>query len=201
MVINGYVTPALENAQIFLSCRLGIPHKEVISTCTNEAVWSPDVSLLDLECQHKLTNNHSTTGDCEQLFSAIGIYRILNHTNNISYSEGSLMDFQCIHTPYQIDPLFTTQCQAGQWDPHPRDVCDQGVTINVGYGWSMPSNSHLQILVYVTNYYVGWEIQVIASLGVVIVFLCVIIIGTLLTIIHKHHKKGTSSVYSYSYVY
>ena len=134
MVINRYITPALENAQIFLSCRPrpGFPHKEVISTCTSEAVWSPDISLLDHECQHKkLTNNRSTTGDCEQLSLASDVYRILNQT---SHSEGSLVEFQCVHTHYQIDPLFTTQCMAGQWDPHPGVVCDHDATI-VGYGW------------------------------------------------------------------
>ena len=134
VVIKGYVSPALENAQIILSCRpgYGLPHREFISTCTNEAVWSPDVLLLDLECQHKLTN--TTIVDCEQLSLVSGTYRVLNQTNNISYSEGSHVDFQCVQTPYQIDPLFTTQCQAGQWDPHPRDVCDHDVTI-MGCGW------------------------------------------------------------------
>ena len=63
------------------------------------------------------------SGDCGQLSSISGVYRILNQTNN-SFSVG----FQCVHTPYQIDPVFTTQCQAGQWDPHPRDVCRQDLT-------------------------------------------------------------------------
>ena len=42
------------------------------------------------------------------------------------------MEFQCVHTPYQIHPLFTTQCLAsGQWSPHPGDVCGQYLTIVV----------------------------------------------------------------------
>ena len=55
VVVNGYVSPALENAQISLSCPPdhGFPHSEVISTCTGEGVWSPDISLLDLECQQR----------------------------------------------------------------------------------------------------------------------------------------------------
>jgi hypothetical protein len=40
-----------------------------------------------------------------------------------------LVEFQCVHTPYKIDPLFTTECRAGQWNPHPRDICGQGVTV------------------------------------------------------------------------
>ena len=44
------------------------------------------------------------------------------------------MEFQCLHTPYKVDPLFTTECQAGQWNPHPRDICDQGVTVMEYYG-------------------------------------------------------------------
>ena len=129
VIINGYVYPALENTQIFLSCPpgYGLPHREVVSTCTSEAMWLPDFSMLDLECQH------NTIGDCGQLSSLSGVYRILNQTIDISYSEGSLVEFQCVHTPYQIDPLFTTQCQAGLWNPHPRDVCGQDLTI-VGYG-------------------------------------------------------------------
>ena len=35
------------------------------------------------------------------------------------------MEFQCVDTPYVVDPLFTTECQAGQWNPHPRDICGQ----------------------------------------------------------------------------
>ena len=136
MVISEYVSPALENSQIFFSCLPGydFPHslREVISTCTSEAVWSPD--LLDLECQHILINNHNAMGDCVQLSSVSGGYRILNKTNTTSYSEGSLMEFQCLHTPYEIDPLFASECQAGQWNPHPRDICDQGVTVMEYYG-------------------------------------------------------------------
>ena len=135
VIINGSISPALENTQIFLSCPpgYGLPHREVVSICTSEAVWLPDFSLLDLECQHKSTNNHNTIGDCGQLSLLSGVYKILNQTIDISYSEGSLMEFQCVHTPYQIDPLFTTQCQAGLWNPHPRDVCGQDLTV-VGYG-------------------------------------------------------------------
>jgi hypothetical protein len=126
VVIIGFVSSALENAQISISCLPGyvLPHEEVISTCTSEAMWSPDLSLqLDLECQHKL-------GDCRQLSLVSGAYRILNET---SYSEGSLVEFQCVHSPYKIDPLFITECQAGQWNPHPRDICGQGVIIQSGY--------------------------------------------------------------------
>jgi hypothetical protein len=39
------------------------------------------------------------------------------------------MEFQCVHSPYQIDPLFTAECRAGQWNPHPRNTCDQGETV------------------------------------------------------------------------
>ena len=124
MVVNGYVSPALENAQIFISCLPGysLPRGEVIvSTCVSEAVWSPD--LLDLDCQRKLIiDDPNSVEDCVQLFSVSGAYRILNQTNNTSYSEGLLMKFQCVDTPYKIDPLFTTECQAGQWNPHPRVV-------------------------------------------------------------------------------
>ena len=134
MVVNGYIPPALENARIFLSCLpgYGSPHtREVVSTCTSEAVWSPDFSQLDLECQSELT---TTRGDCVQLSLLRGVYRILNQTSNISnYLEGSLVEFQCVHTHYQLDPLFTTQCQAGQWNPHPGDVCGQDLT-GVEYG-------------------------------------------------------------------
>ena len=135
VIINGSISPALENNQIFLSCSpgYGFPHRKIISTCTSEAVWSPDFSLLDLECQHKSINNRTTIGDCGQLSLLSGVYRILNQTIDISYSAGSLVEFQCVHTPYHIDPLFTTQCQAGLWNPHPRDVCSQDLTV-VGYG-------------------------------------------------------------------
>jgi hypothetical protein len=136
VVINGYISPALENTQISVSCLpdYGLPHglREVISTCTSEAVWSPDL-LQDLECRSRLIIDHKAMGDCGQLFSVSGVYRILelNGTNNTmaSYSEGSLVEFQCVHTPYQIDPLFTTECQAGQWNPHPRDICGQSATV------------------------------------------------------------------------
>ena len=138
--ISGCVSPALENFQISVSCLpgYGLPHsqREVISTCTSEAVWLPDP--LDLECQRKLVNDHNSysIGDCGELSSVSGVYRILNQTNttSASYSKGSLMEFQCVHTPYEVDPLFTTECQAGQWNPHPRDICDQGVTVMEYYG-------------------------------------------------------------------
>ena len=93
-------------------------------------MWEPD---LDLECQRKLVNNHNAIEDCVQLSSVTnsGLYGILNQTNSTSYSEGSLVEFQCVHTPYKIDPLFTTECQDGQWNPHPRDICGQGVTVIV----------------------------------------------------------------------
>jgi hypothetical protein len=129
VVIIGYVSSTLENAQISVSCLpgYGLPRGEAISTCTSEAVWSPDLSLqLDLECQHKLINDHNAIGDCGQLSSVSGAYRILNET---SYSEGSFVEFQCVHSPYKVDPLFTTECQAGQWNPYPRDICGQGVTV------------------------------------------------------------------------
>ena len=130
MVIDGYAFPALENSHISVSCLPGydLPHGEVVvSTCTSEAVWSPD--LQDLDCQRKLINDHNAIGDCGQLSSVSGAYRVLNQTNTTSYSEGSLVEFQCVDTPYEIDPLFTTECQAGQWNPHPRDICGQGVTV------------------------------------------------------------------------
>ena len=73
-------------------------------------------------------------GDCEPLSLFNGVYRIINQNNS---AERLTQQFQCVHTPYQIDPVFTTQCLAGQWNPHPRDVCDQDFTITVyhtGYG-------------------------------------------------------------------
>ena len=56
IIINGHVSPALENAQISLSCPpgYGFPDREattITSTCTNEAVWYPNISLL--QCQGK----------------------------------------------------------------------------------------------------------------------------------------------------
>ena len=50
--------------------------REVISACTSEAVWLPDLSLLDpdLECQNKLINDHNTIRDCGQLSSVSGEY-------------------------------------------------------------------------------------------------------------------------------
>ena len=120
-------------------------------------MWLPDVSLLDpdLECQRKLVNDHNANnvGDCVQLSSDSGLYRILNQTNTTSYSEGSLMDFQCLHTPYEVDPLFTTECQAGQWNPHPRDICGQGVTVVEYYGKCLIINIHeyLNFIMYSTH--------------------------------------------------
>ena len=137
MVISGYVSPALENAHISVSCLPGYGFMEtketatIMSTCTSEGTWEP--YYLDLECQ-KLINNHSPTGDCGHLSSVSGLYRILNHTNNTSYSEGLLMEFQCVDTPYKIDPLFTTECQADQWTPHPRDICGQLQGVMACYG-------------------------------------------------------------------
>ena len=87
--------------------------------------------LLDLECQCKPINDPNAVEDCVQLFLVSGGYRILNGTNITSES---LVEFQCLHTPYEIDPLFTTECQAGQWNPHPRDICGQGVTVVEYYG-------------------------------------------------------------------
>ena len=110
----------------------------IISTCISETVWLPDVLLL--ECQCKVTCNYIAIitqllyyciGNCGQLSSMKGVYRILN---NKSFSVGSIIEFQCVHTPYKFDPLFFTQCQAGgQWSLHPRDVCGQH-TIFVGHG-------------------------------------------------------------------
>ena len=134
MIIREYLSPALENSQISVSCLPGydLPHRiqEIISTCTSEAVWSPDL-LQDLECQRKPINDPNTVESCVQLSSDSGLYRIFNQTNAASYSEGSLVKFQCVDTPYEIDPLFTTECQDGQWNPHPRDICGQlqGVTV------------------------------------------------------------------------
>ena len=92
-------------------------------------MWSPD--LLNLECQRKLIDDHSAVEDCVQLSSVSDVYRVLNETNTSTtgYSEGSFVKFQCVDTPYEIDPLFTTECQAGQWNPYPRDICNQDVTI------------------------------------------------------------------------
>lgn len=59
-------------------------------------------------------------------------YRILNHTEY--NSRGLLVEFQCVHTPYLIDPLFITECLAGQWNPHPEDVCGQDSTMSMEYG-------------------------------------------------------------------
>ena len=56
IIVNGYASPALENAQISLSCPpgYGFPDMKatmITSTCTNEAVWYPNISLL--QCQGK----------------------------------------------------------------------------------------------------------------------------------------------------
>ena len=115
-----------------LSCPSGYVSFPDHSTCTSEALWSPDLSQL--ECIRTVEKN-ATGLYCEWLSSMKGVYRILNQTQDINnnYSTvGSVIEFQCIHTPYQIDPLFTTQCQAGQWDPHPRDVCGQDFTTVFG---------------------------------------------------------------------
>ena len=103
-------------------------------------IGKSSVHALVRQCGHQTfqcwiwsaTNNHNAIGDCGQLSSLSGVYRILNQIIDISYSEGSLIEFQCVHTPYQIDRLFTTQCQAGLWNPHPRDVCGQDLTV-AGY--------------------------------------------------------------------
>ena len=67
-----------------------------------------------------------------QLSSVSDVYRILNQANNSFSALGSILEFQCVHTPYQVDPLFITQCLAGQWDPHPKDVCGQDFNV-VGF--------------------------------------------------------------------
>ena len=142
MVASGYIFFALENSQISISClryalKLPCSLREIISICASEAVWLPDLSLLDLdlECQRNLINDHNAIGDCGQLSSVSGVYRILNETSYLEF--GSLVEFQCVDTPYEIDPLFTTECQGGQWNPHPRDICDQlqGVTV-IEYGYA-----------------------------------------------------------------
>ena len=92
------------------------------------------------------------------------------------------MEFHCLHTPYKIDPLFTTECQAGQWNPHPY------VTVMEYYGYILHD---INYLIFYTSYAGG--ISVIASLGTVIALLCLVIVGTLsalLIITHKYHKKG-----------
>ena len=77
------------------------------------------------------------------------------------------MDFHCVHTPYQIDPLFTTQCLAGQWNPHPRDICDHNLNV------------------------VGRE-DVVTTLVAVITLVFLAFIGTLLAflIVIAKYKKG-----------
>ena len=151
-------------------------------------MWSPD--LLDLDFQCKLIGNYSAIEECGLLSSVSSAYRVLNETNTTSYSEGSLVEFQCLHTPYEIDPLLTTECQAGQWNPHPRYICGQmqGVTV-MEYGC---------ILHYIIDYLIFYTINaggisVIASLGAVIALLCLVIVralSTLLIITHKYRKKG-----------
>ena len=144
--MDGYAFPALENSQISVSCPPGysLPRGEVIiSTCTSEAVWSPD--LLDLDFQCKLISDYSAIEECGPLSSVSSAYRVLNETNTTSYSEGSLVEFQCLHTPYEIDPLLTTECQAGQWNPHPRYICGQmqGVTVMEYYSYILHDIDYL----------------------------------------------------------
>ena len=57
------------------------------------------------------------------------------------------------YTPYEVDPLFTTECQAGQWNPHPRDICGQGVTAVEYYGKCLIINIHeyLNFIMYSTH--------------------------------------------------
>ena len=52
IIVSGYVFPALENAQISLSCVPGYsrPDEEataLTSTCTSEGIWYPHLSVLE----------------------------------------------------------------------------------------------------------------------------------------------------------
>jgi hypothetical protein len=40
--------------------------------------------------------------------------------------------FTCLenlHPCVSLQEAQLTECQAGQWNPHPRDICGQGVTV------------------------------------------------------------------------
>ena len=77
-------------------------------------------------------------GDCGQLPPVNDVYTIINQTNYTT--EGSIVEFQCLHGLWTQDALNTTitECQSnGKWTPDPKDVCHavagmsyQGIRLN-----------------------------------------------------------------------
>ena len=131
------------------------------------------------------------------------VYTIINQSNHTT--EGSVIEFQCLHTSYRThDALNTTtsvtqaEClNNGQWSPHPSNVCRTYDQETAGMGNGYPSSKapcYVSLLVLTNQYY---SVTVIVlSLGISFPSVCLIfIVGTTVGIVSaiyvtRNRKRG-----------